>query len=474
MAKSMAIGVALALVAGAGVVAWSGGRGDEGAPVTTAKRAEILKHHAHHHGHDHVHPAGIHSCSLVTPAGVAELLDRAAIVVVGAPLRVEEAEPGIVRVVFAVDEVLAGSDVAGSIRVSTDGTRTLDVLVGEQDFEHDPMPVGGRLMLFLRPAFDVKLGDVYAMARNGLTVSAAYNGVVWYAEDSCRGMVELARELGATRDNRLSSQGLARRATALATAITTGGPITRQRAAIDFRNSQPLVDALTQQQIAAIAGVLETLDNSDPALSDMLTLLASRQDPSLVPSLISPLLRTRGDRAIEPLARVLSTESLSPVAADSLAAQLKANHEPTQRRLLAFVLARIGETAHSHLESLLSDADRDVAAEALIGLAGTRHVAARSLAFDLIRPMIGDHPVVDSTDPIDVRLRTRELRDVKHGWHTGERLQVMAAAYFVARSPEVEDREWLRQRLERIASFPVREFIRSRLEHVWMTYDTPW
>lgn len=484
MPKTIAIVAGTVLIAGVAAAGFGasvpGSRTPEGKPESRAVSSGESHSHGpcgtHTHGRGaHVHPNGAHSCSLTTPAGLAQALDGAVLTVVGHAGPAEEWDGGLVRIRFDIGEVISAAPGHVPVTVAGADGNALWLLADGHDLTHAPLPEDAHVMLFLRPVTGISMGGAYSMDRKAYTFPADANGVVWVDEPECEGMLDAARTLGRTMEFRLDPESIAARASALAGLVVSGGAIARQRAAIDFRQNQPLIDALDAAQVRGIAAVLDGLDLLDPALSDLMVLLASRGDPGLVPHMISPLGRDRGDRAMESAARVLGTDALRDAAALELGDRLAAGNDPAVRRRLAFVLARIGgERARGVLQGLLRDADRDVVAEAMIGLAGSGNDAARSLAYDWLRPVIMNSLAADSMDPVDVRLRSRELQDVRTGWHAGERLHVLAAGYFLARSPQAEDGEWLRARLDRIASFAVREFFRSRLDHPWMHYDTPW
>lgn len=484
MPKTIAIVAGTVLIAGVAAAGFGasvpGSRTPDEKPGARTDHSEGSHGHASGgaHSHDrgeHVHPHGAHSCSLTTPAGLAQSVDGAALTVVGHAGPTEVWDGGLVRIRFDIGEVIAAAPGHVPATVAGADGDALWLLADGHDLSHAPLPQDAHVMLFLQPVTGISMGGNYSMDRRAYTFPADANGVVWVDEPECAGMLEAARTLGRTLGSRLDPESFSVRAIALAGLVTSGGAVARQRAAIDFRQNQPLIDALDAAQVRGIAAVLDGLGALDPALSDLMVLLASRGDPGLVPHLVSPLGRDRGDRAIESAARVLGTDALRDAAALELDDRLAADGDPVVRRRLAFVLARIGgERAAGVLQGLLSDADRDIVAEALIGLAGTGNDAARSLAYDWLRPVIMNSLAADSMDPVDVRLRSRELQEVRTGWHAGERLRVLAAGYFLARSPLVEDGEWLRARLDRIASFAVREFFRSRLANTWMHYDTPW
>jgi hypothetical protein len=82
--------------------------------------------------------------------------------------------------------------------------------------------------------------------------------------------------------------------------------------------------------------------------------------------------------------------------------------------------------------------------------------------------------VVDEDTPVARMLRTREFETARHALHTGTQFRLMAAGYWVARSTNTEDRNWLTSRVSRIADYSVRVFLRDRLANTWASYDSPW
>ncbi len=420
--------------------------------------------------HDDAHgqlccPHGAHSCSFALPLGIAQCIDQAALT---ARVTIEQhREDGHLLLIDArVHEVLAGQH----------ADRQLTIVTTLGDEAHDPIPVDAHLLLTLQPAAGTILEGHPAPDQVGhYVISAALNGAVWIDEPECHGYLETARLLARTSSKRNSETASRERAEALANAVSTGGSITRYRAALDMRASQSVVDALTAPQLSSISAGLKSWPALDPTAEPVLEVLASRRDPALVPAILLPLSSDSTLRHFETLGRVLSFPELRDTAGHGIVDLLNADLQPLNRRLAAYVLARIGgQVAQTACANLLADQQQDVASEAIIGLAGSGNLTAREAAYTAVRAALQTEPLELENTPIANVLRGREIQKVRTELHTGDRFRLLAAGYHLARSPELRDREWLRVRLPYLTDWTAAEFLRTRLEGPWMTYDTPW
>jgi hypothetical protein len=431
----------------------------------------------------HGHATRAHSCNFASPMGLAASLDRSSLTVSGRAVARHDAGDGAAFTEIAVDEVLWSSPrdaeartVAGQKIPAPAHIAVLSAPADESDCEFAALPIGENVLLFLNPVAD--LGD----AAQKLAVPAglaayvpigAMNGVVRCDEAICGGSLQLARVLSETAATRLEPAGIAKRAEALANAVTTGGHITAYRAAIDLTKSQPAVDSLAPEAVTALAAMI---DRSDILVCrELMTVLSSRKDPALIPALVRVLDRADSKQLFDEFARVLGTDSLREDATSLLRPYLAANRNPQTRRFAAFAVARLGsETGKSECRALLADPDSDIASEALIGLAGSDDAALRSRAYDTLRAVLAETPVVDDPSPIATIVRTHEFQQARHALHTGSQFAQLAAGYFLARSPNATDRNWLAGRASRIKDFSVRVFVRDRLANGWTDFDAPW
>ncbi|MGE0435082.1 MAG: hypothetical protein AB7S36_22700, partial [Planctomycetota bacterium] len=193
----------------------------------------------------------------------------------------------------------------------------------------------------------------------------------------------------------------------------------------------------------------------------------------------------QGDRVVSLLAQVFMLAHLRDRALPAFDAWLQPTGPtgptgPTDaRRRAARVLARLGEdgeaSVSARLHELIADADSDVASEAWIGLAGSHDDALADRARDIVRAGLAPRPLpLLSGTPVQQRLESRAIDDARHQESHGPRQLLMAAGYYLARSPMAENRAWLAERVARISDAPARVFLADRVAQPWTVFDTAW
>ncbi|MCA8939218.1 MAG: HEAT repeat domain-containing protein, partial [Planctomycetes bacterium] len=234
-------------------------------------------------------------------------------------------------------------------------------------------------------------------------------------------------------------------------------------------------EVMTQSDWDRLLGHVRGISEWDPSQNFLIYGVAMSGKPEVTSALMGLCDKPARTKVFEDLAWVASFKGINEAVVAALQPHLQLDADPMTRRIAAFVLARTNAPeAEGELLKLFEDKDPDIVSEAIIGLAGKDHAQVRSKVFDEVNKRLAPTIVELNETELGRVIRERQLYYARHEWHSGESFRLMAAGFYLVRSKNQQDHNWMEARLKRIADWGVRHFIEAKLHSQFQNYDHPW